>query len=58
MVQETNLEGQIVFKCEKCGWMYRDKSIAEKCENYCEKHRACNIEYQRFAIKPMKLIQK
>jgi uncharacterized C2H2 Zn-finger protein len=51
MVDETNLDGEIVFKCEKCGWLYRDKNIAEKCESYCQKNQACNLEITRHAIK-------
>ena len=57
MVEETNLEGEIVYKCEKCGWMYREKNVAEKCENYCEKHKVCNLEYQKYAIKLNKLVR-
>src|SRR3989338_6395954 len=34
MVVETNFEGKIVYKCEKCGWLYRKKEIAEKCEKW------------------------
>ncbi len=51
MVEETNFEGRIVYKCTKCGWMYEDKKWAEKCEAYCKKYKACNIKYQKFAIK-------
>jgi len=51
MVAETNLEGNIVYKCEKCGWFYREKSIAQKCQSWCEKHKSCNLNYQKKAIK-------
>lgn len=58
MVEETNIEGEVVYKCEKCGWLYREKAMASKCEAYCTKHNACNLEYQKFAIKlnkPLKI---
>ena len=51
MVAETNLQGKIVYKCEKCGWLYRDIETAEKCQDWCEKHKACSMEYQKHAIK-------
>lgn len=51
MVKETNLENEIVFKCEKCGWLYRDKEIAEKCQDWCENNESCNLEYQKKSIK-------
>ena len=57
MVEETNLEGNIVYKCEKCGWLYKIRKIAEKCENYCTKHMACNLEYKKYAIKLNEVIQ-
>ena len=51
MVQERNLEGEIVFMCEKCGWYYKDEELAKKCESWCKKHKTCNMEYQKHAIK-------
>ncbi|MEX2017297.1 MAG: hypothetical protein WD876_02390 [Candidatus Pacearchaeota archaeon] len=57
MVKETNLEGNIVFKCEKCGWLYRYRGMAEKCQRWCEKHKSCNLEYAKFAIKLNKLMK-
>jgi len=51
MVKETNLEGEIVFKCEKCGWLYEDFNIAERCQEWCEKHKSCNLRFQKYAIK-------
>jgi hypothetical protein len=51
MAEETNFKGKIVFKCLKCGWFYRDKELAEKCENWCRNHNSCNIEIAKHAIK-------
>ncbi|MBS3093959.1 hypothetical protein J4456_05260 [Candidatus Pacearchaeota archaeon] len=51
MAQEVNLEGKIVYKCEKCGWLYRRGKIAEKCQAWCEKHKSCNLEIAKYAIK-------
>ncbi len=51
MAEETNLEGEIVYKCMKCGWIYRKKSLAEKCEQWCQKHKSCNLEIAKYAIK-------
>ena len=57
MVEETNLEGEIIYKCEKCGWLYKDREIAQKCEKYCRRHNAYNLKYTKFAIKPLTLIK-
>ncbi|MEK6940907.1 MAG: hypothetical protein AABW49_03340 [Nanoarchaeota archaeon] len=51
MVKETNLDGKIVYTCEKCGWMYRDNKIAVNCQKWCEKHKTCNLNYQKQAIR-------
>jgi len=51
MVKETNFEGKIVFKCMKCGWLYREEVLAKKCQSWCERHKSCNRDYQRYAIK-------
>jgi len=55
MVEETNLNGKIVHKCEKCGWLYRKRELAEKCESWCKKHKSCNLEIAMHAIKLNKI---
>ncbi len=51
MAEETNLQGEIVYKCLRCGWLYRDRLIADKCEAWCKKHKSCNLEIAKHAIK-------
>jgi len=51
MVKEINFEGKIVFECERCGWIYRNVEIAEKCQEWCEKHNSCNLNITIEAIK-------
>ncbi|MBI2103707.1 hypothetical protein HYT59_01740 [Candidatus Woesebacteria bacterium] len=38
-VQEGNL-----YKCPLCGFHYQDKSLAEKCEAWCDKYKSCSVE--------------
>lgn len=33
-----------LFRCEECGMRYRDRSTAEKCEDYCQTHDACSTD--------------
>lgn len=40
-----------LFICEECGMGYNDKEISEKCENYCHKNKACNLELVKYAVK-------
>ncbi len=51
MVGEENFDNEIVFKCMKCGWLYKDREKAERCEKWCKKHSLCNPEITKFAIK-------
>jgi hypothetical protein len=37
--------------CEKCRLKYKDKSHAEKCEAWCKKHKSCNLEIVKHAVK-------
>ena len=40
------------YKCDVCGLVYREKEIAEKCQNWCETHEgSCNLEYILHAVK-------
>lgn len=51
MVEEENFENEIVFKCMKCGWLYKEMENAEKCEEWCKNHNSCNSVITKFAIK-------
>ncbi len=44
MVKETKKSGNILYRCEGCDFYYKDKSWAQKCENYCKKYKACSLE--------------
>ncbi|MEK6908773.1 MAG: hypothetical protein AABX23_01840 [Nanoarchaeota archaeon] len=51
MSEETNIEGEILYKCLRCGWIYRDRLTADECEVWCMKHKSCNIDIVKDAIK-------
>lgn len=44
MVKILNKNNQNLYKCEECGFDYKDKEWAEKCEDWCREHHTCNIE--------------
>lgn len=33
-----------LYQCEECDLLYVDASWAKKCEEWCRKHRSCNLE--------------
>jgi len=51
MVTEENLDGTLMYKCEKCGWVYPNIELAEDCQDWCEKHKSCNPKFTESAIK-------
>ena len=53
MVKEIIFKDNAVFVCERCGWMYKNNEIAEDCQDWCEKHKSCNLDFQKYAIKPL-----
>jgi len=39
-----------IFQCEECKLFYKEKSIAEKCQAWCKKHKSCNIEIIKYSV--------
>ncbi len=50
MVKEIEDNGKC-FQCEECGFYYKTKTLAGKCEDFCKKHKACNQDIVKHAIK-------
>ena len=38
-------------KCPECGFLYKEKEWARKCEDWCKEHHSCNLEIIKHAIK-------
>ncbi len=38
------------YVCEKCFMKYETKSLAEKCEKFCEENNSCSLEIIRHAV--------
>ncbi len=39
------------YECKECKMIYKNKSLAEKCEAWCRKHKSCNMEIIKHAVK-------
>ena len=39
------------YQCNECKMKYRNKNLADKCEQWCKKHYSCNTEIIKHAIK-------
>ena len=50
MVTELHKEGETLYVCDACGFTYKEKELAERCQSWCEQHHSCNIEITRYAV--------
>lgn len=39
-----------LYQCPECGFWYKEKEWAEKCEVWCKEHKSCNLEITKYAI--------
>lgn len=51
MVKEILKNNNKVYQCEECKFIYKNKNLAEKCEQWCKKHHSCNLEIIKHALK-------
>ena len=50
MTKEIEKHGEKFYQCEECKFIYKDKSWAEKCEEWCKKTKSCNLDITKHAI--------
>jgi len=50
MVKKEIKNNEEYFRCEECGMYYKTRETAQKCENFCKKHHACNTEIMKHAV--------
>jgi len=51
MAIEVDKRRMKLFQCEVCKFNYIEKTMAEKCEDWCKRHNSCNLEITKNAIK-------
>lgn len=40
-----------LYKCNICGFSYKEKKWMLKCMEWCKKHKSCNLEITKHAVK-------
>lgn len=50
MVKEIKEGKKALYQCGECGFHYETGDLAEKCEDYCKKHKGCSLEITKHAI--------
>lgn len=51
MVEEIKASDGTLYVCERCRIRYRERTWAEKCEDFCSRYNACSIEIVKHAVK-------
>jgi hypothetical protein len=44
-----------LYECQECHLLYNDERWAKKCEEWCTKHKSCNLEITKHAAEHSKL---
>jgi hypothetical protein len=44
-----------LFMCEECHLLYKNKDLAQKCEDWCREKKSCNLEITRHAVNKSEL---
>jgi len=48
---KTGMPNEKFYKCGVCGFVYPNKELAQRCEQWCREHKSCNTEIVKFAVK-------
>jgi len=51
MVKEIKRDSKSLYVCEVCGLKYRERRLAEECEEFCSKHNSCSLEIIKHAVR-------
>jgi len=43
-----------IYVCKECGYEYKDKEWALKCEEWCREHKSCNLDIIKHGTPPTK----
>jgi len=50
MVKIIAQNNQNYYQCSECGFKYKEKEWAKKCETWCKEHKSCNLEIIKHAV--------
>ncbi|MBS3096409.1 hypothetical protein J4480_03135 [Candidatus Woesearchaeota archaeon] len=50
MPKKLTRNSKAYYICEECGFAYKGKVTARKCESWCRKYKSCNVEITKHAV--------
>ncbi|MEK6950150.1 MAG: hypothetical protein AABX13_00300 [Nanoarchaeota archaeon] len=54
MVETKKIKSKNYYFCDDCGFAYLERKWADKCQNWCQKFHACNIEITKHAVEKIR----
>jgi hypothetical protein len=51
MVKQIKKGKEEYFMCEACNLYFRTQKLAQKCEQFCNKYKACSIEITKYRVR-------
>jgi len=50
MVKEIKKNSKKYYECEACNMYYESREMAQKCEDFCNKYKSCDLEIIKHAV--------
>ncbi|MBI2143858.1 hypothetical protein HYU17_01750 [Candidatus Woesearchaeota archaeon] len=50
MAKAIRRGGKAYYSCEECGFAYKTRELAQKCQDWCGKHHSCSLEITKHAV--------
>lgn len=50
MVKPINKNNEELWVCEECNFAYKEKELAQKCEDFCKERHQCSLEITKYAV--------
>ena len=50
MTDNLKADGKELYLCEACGFHYKEKTQAEKCDAWCKEHKTCSMEITKTSV--------
>ena len=49
-MKEVIKNDKTYYQCEACGFYYETRDLAQKCEDFCNKYKSCDMEITKHAV--------
>jgi hypothetical protein len=50
MIVQVHRHDGVFYICDACGFAYRQKELAERCQSWCREHNSCSLDIIRHAL--------